>query len=161
MSNSAVSPPANRAHHGPTPYSLIWSVAGVIIGMITGYVAGAAIGGIWVTRFSIGNLDGAEATGVLTAVVCGIAVGILSFQLALRHKAAAVAWGFIGVIVGAITGFIVGANIAGNWMTEFSIGNLHGAEATGMLGGVVGGIAVGVVSFWLTLRHRSRHSAAR
>ncbi len=65
------------------------------------------------------------------------------------------AYGTIGMLVGAIAGFITGANIGGNWFTSFSIGSLHGYEATAWIGAAVGGILVGVVTLWLVQRRHS------
>ena len=153
MSNSATS---HRVNHGPRTDVVVWGLAGVVMGMISGYAFGATLGGIWVTEFSIGRLDGAEATGALGALVGGVTLGVLSFWLAVRQQAVALAWGFVGLIAGLIVGTIVGATIAGNWTTGLDIGSLHGAEAGGMLAGVSGGIVIGVLSGLLSLRHRSR-----
>jgi hypothetical protein len=65
------------------------------------------------------------------------------------------AYATIGVLIGAVAGFIIGANIGGNWFTSFSIGGLHGYEATAWVGATVGGILVGVVALWLAQRRSS------
>jgi hypothetical protein len=158
MSNSTTSP---GVHHGPSREIVGWSLAGVLMGVITGYALGATVGGIWVAEFSVGRLDGAEATGVFGALVGGIAVGVLAFWLAVRQRAVAIVWGFLGVAVGLILGTIVGAIVAGNWTTDLTIGSEHGAEAGGVVGGVLGAMVVGTLSTWLGLRHRSTKPIAR
>jgi ABC-type antimicrobial peptide transport system permease subunit len=64
-------------------------------------------------------------------------------------------YGLIGILVGAIVGFIAGANVGGNWFTSFSMGSLHGYEATAWIGAAVGGILFGVAALWLAQRRRS------
>ena len=64
-------------------------------------------------------------------------------------------YGIIGLLVGAVAGFIIGGNVGGNWFTSFSIGSLHGYEASAWVGAAVGGILVGVVGLWLAQRRRS------
>jgi hypothetical protein len=59
------------------------------------------------------------------------------------------------VLIGAFAGFIIGANIGGNWFTSFSIGDLHGYEATAWIGAGAGGIVVGVLTLWMAQRRRS------
>ena len=66
-----------------------------------------------------------------------------------------VAIGIGGLVVGVVAGLLIGANIGGNWMTWVSFGSLHGYEATSAFGAVVGGVALGVLSFWLASRRRS------
>jgi len=61
----------------------------------------------------------------------------------------------LGLLVGAVAGFIVGANVGGNWFPSFSIGSLHGYEATAWVGAAVGGILLGVVALWLAQHRRS------
>lgn len=61
----------------------------------------------------------------------------------------------LAALLGALTGMIVGANIGGNWFTSFSIGSQHGYEATAMLGALIGGVALGGLALWLTLRHKA------
>jgi hypothetical protein len=63
--------------------------------------------------------------------------------------------GVVGVIVGAIGGLILGANIGGNWMTGVSLGSLHGYELTSMIGTVLGGVALGAATLWLAIRHHA------
>jgi hypothetical protein len=64
-------------------------------------------------------------------------------------------YGLIGMLIGAIAGFVIGANIGGNWFTSFSIGSLHGYEATAWIGAAAGAIVVGVVTLWLAQRRHS------
>jgi hypothetical protein len=64
-------------------------------------------------------------------------------------------YGIIGLLVGAVAGFIIGANVGGNWFTSFSIGSLHGYEATAWVGAAAGAILGGVVTLWLAQRRRS------
>jgi hypothetical protein len=59
-----------------------------------------------------------------------------------------------GVVLGTLLGLIVGANIGGNWFTSVSIAGQRGYEATGLVGAVVGGVALGGVGVWLGLRRR-------
>jgi predicted metalloprotease len=64
------------------------------------------------------------------------------------------AFGVIGILV-VVAGFIVGADIGGNRFTSFSIGGLHGYEATAWVGAAVGGILVGVMTLWLARPRRT------
>ena len=65
------------------------------------------------------------------------------------------AYGLVGLLIGAIAGFIIGANLGGNWFTSFRIGSLHGYEATAWVGAAAGGILVGLVALWLAQRRHS------
>ncbi|WP_412739472.1 hypothetical protein [Krasilnikovia sp. MM14-A1259] len=56
--------------------------------------------------------------------------------------------------LGVLLGGIVGANIGGNWYTSFSFAGQRGYEATGLIGAVVGGVALSIVGAWLALRRR-------
>jgi hypothetical protein len=60
----------------------------------------------------------------------------------------------LGAFAGAVSGLLIGANIGGNWATSFSLGSLHGYEATGMLGALIGALAIGMGTLWFTLRRR-------
>jgi hypothetical protein len=71
-----------------------------------------------------------------------------------RRAARAVVMGVVGAALGTLLGLIVGANIGGNWFTSFTLAGQRGYEATGLLGAVVGGVALGLVGVWLGLRRR-------
>jgi hypothetical protein len=161
MSSSSAPSPFNAVHHRPHGGQVTWTAAGAVMGVITGYVFGATLGGIWAAQFSLGRLDGAQVTGVGAALVAGVVVGALSAWLSPRHQAGLVVWGFAGAIVGMAVGLLVGANIGGNWTTGLSIGSLHGSEASGMLGVVLGGITVSVLGVWCGLRVRARTTTPR
>ncbi|HET8660202.1 MAG TPA: hypothetical protein VFM55_14530 [Micromonosporaceae bacterium] len=62
--------------------------------------------------------------------------------------------GFGGALIGAVVGLVVGANIGGNWFTSFSIAGQQGYEATGLVGAVVGAVALGATGLWQGLRHQ-------
>jgi hypothetical protein len=160
FSNSAPSA-FNTVHRRPHWGNVAWIAAGALMGVVTGYVFGATLGGIWAAQFSVGRLDGAVVTGLGAALVGGVVVGGLSYWLSLRHQAAVVVWGFAGAMVGMSVGLLVGANIGGNWVTGLSIGSLHGTEATGMLGLVLGGITVAILGIWIGRRVRSGTSTPR
>ncbi|HEX6871997.1 MAG TPA: hypothetical protein VF163_12930 [Micromonosporaceae bacterium] len=64
-------------------------------------------------------------------------------------------YGLIGLLIGAVAGFTIGANIGGNWFTSLHIGSLHGYEATAWIGAAVGGTIALVVTLWLVQRRRS------
>ncbi|HET8660197.1 MAG TPA: hypothetical protein VFM55_14505 [Micromonosporaceae bacterium] len=53
-----------------------------------------------------------------------------------------------------MVGLVVGATIGGNWFTSFSIAGQHGYEATGLVGAVVGAVALGAAGLWQGLRHQ-------
>ena len=74
--------------------------------------------------------------------------------MSVRSKVAQPVLGGVGIVVGAVFGLIVGANIGGNWFTSASFGGLHGYEFTGFVGAVVGGMVLGVVGVWLAGRRR-------
>jgi hypothetical protein len=160
MSSSSAPPAVNAVHH-PHRGQVAWAAAGAIMGMLTGYVFGATLGGIWAAQFSVGRLDGAEATGLGTALVAAVVVGALASWLSRRHQAGVVVWGFAGAMVGMIAGLLVGANIGGNRSTGLSIGSLHGAEATGMLCVVIGGVTLTVIGVCFGLWVGSRKPTPR
>jgi hypothetical protein len=62
--------------------------------------------------------------------------------------------GGVGVVVGAVLGLIVGADIGGNWFPSASFGGMNGYEFTGFVGAVLGGMLLGVVGVWLAGRRR-------
>jgi hypothetical protein len=61
------------------------------------------------------------------------------------------------VVVGALLGFIVGANIGGNWFTSVALGDLHGYEATAAIGAVAGAVAAAGLAL---VAHRARGQRA-
>jgi hypothetical protein len=61
----------------------------------------------------------------------------------------------VGVVVGFIVGFIVGGNIGSDWMPWVEGGPDQGYLAAAPVGAVVGGVAFGVLAFWLASRRRS------
>jgi hypothetical protein len=73
-----------------------------------------------------------------------------------KGRSAAAAW--FAAAIGAVLGFVVGANIGGNWFTSAHLGQWHGYEATAMIGAVVGAVAAGVTGLLLSQR-RGRHEA--
>jgi hypothetical protein len=56
-------------------------------------------------------------------------------------------------ICGAVGGFILGANIGGNWMTSAHLGTLQGYELTALIGTITGALLAGVAALF-TLRRR-------
>jgi hypothetical protein len=60
-------------------------VGGAALGAVLGLVAGANIGGNWFTSVSLPGQRGYEATGLIGAVVGGVAFGAVGLWLALRR----------------------------------------------------------------------------
>lgn len=71
-----------------------------------------------------------------------------------RTTARTVTLTLLAAFVGALAGLLLGANIGGNWATSFSLGSMHGYEATGALGALIGAIAIGAGTLWLTSHRR-------
>lgn len=67
-----------------------------------------------------------------------------------------VALGVGGALLGVMVGLVIGANVGGARAESFSMGSLHGYEATGILGAVVGGVVLGGLGHWLGLGRRVR-----
>jgi hypothetical protein len=61
----------------------------------------------------------------------------------------------VGVIVGFIVGFIVGGNIGSDWIPWVKGGRDQEYLAAAPVCAVVGGVAFGVLAFWLASRRRS------
>ena len=59
-----------------------------------------------------------------------------------------------GVVMGFIVGFIVGGNIGSDWIPWVSGGPDQEYLAAAPVGAVVGGVAIGVLAFWLASRRR-------
>ena len=59
-----------------------------------------------------------------------------------------------GVVVGFIVGFIAGGNIGSDWIPWVKGGPDQEYLASAPVGAVVGGVAVGVLAFWLASRRR-------
>lgn len=60
----------------------------------------------------------------------------------------------VGVVVGFIVGFIVGGNIGSDWIPWVQGGPDQEYLAAAPVGAVVGGVAFGVLAFWLASRRR-------
>ena len=60
----------------------------------------------------------------------------------------------IGVIVGFIVGFIVGGNFGSDWIPWVNGGPDQQYLAAAPVCAVVGGVAFGVLAFWLAWRRR-------
>ncbi|MGI5133857.1 MULTISPECIES: hypothetical protein [unclassified Streptomyces] len=60
----------------------------------------------------------------------------------------------VGVVVGFIVGFIVGGNIGSAWIPWVKGGPDQDYLAAAPVGAVVGGVAFGVLAFWLASRRR-------
>ena len=80
-----------------------------------------------------------------------------------QHTRGGLAWGtvaigvggaMVGVVVGFIVGFIVGGNIGSDWIPWVNGGPDHEYLASAPVGAVVGGVAFGVLAFWLASRRR-------
>ena len=65
-----------------------------------------------------------------------------------------VAIGVGGAMVGVVVGFIVGGNIGSDWIPWFKGGPDQEYLASAPVGAVVGGVAFGVLAFWLASRRR-------
>lgn len=61
----------------------------------------------------------------------------------------------VGVVVGFIVGFIVGGNIGSDWIPWVEGGPDQEYLAAAPVFAVVGGVAFGVLAFWLASRRRS------
>jgi hypothetical protein len=61
----------------------------------------------------------------------------------------------VGVVVGSIAGFIVGGNIGSDWIPWVNGGPDQEYLAAAPVLAVVGGVAFGVLAFWLASRGRS------
>jgi hypothetical protein len=79
---------------------------------------------------------------------------VIVVNVKTKSTSRTVAFTLFGVFAGAVAGLLIGSNIGGNWVTSFSLGSLHGYEATGMLGALIGALAVGAGTLWFTLRGR-------
>lgn len=79
---------------------------------------------------------------------------VIATSTAGRRTTKVVVIGLGSVVLGALLGLIAGANIGGNWFASVSFGGQHGYGATGLLGAVVGGFAIGALGLWQALRRR-------
>lgn len=63
--------------------------------------------------------------------------------------------GGVAAVLGAVLGFVAGADIGGNWFTSVTLAGRRGYEATGLLGAPIGAIVLGAVGVWWARRSRS------
>ncbi len=69
------------------------------------------------------------------------------------HK---ILYGFMGGVVltvaGLVLGLITGANIGGNYFTEFEFGGVRGYEAVGNIGAIMGGAVGALLGIFLGIK---------
>lgn len=73
-----------------------------------------------------------------------------------RQVLYAVIGGVVLLVVGFLIGLITGADIGGNYLTDFEFAGVRGYEAVGLIGGIIGAAVGGVLGVFLGVKLADR-----